>query len=88
MDDSASTSGSALVADLSVDAALLEKVLQNRLSAEEALQFASSAPECVAFTLLALQQRIASAQQAAGAHTPSAAILRTPKRTWPLPERS
>jgi transposase len=38
------------------------------------LRFASSAPECVAFTLLALQQRIASTQQAAGAHTPSAAV--------------
>ena len=31
MDDSASTLGSAVVTDLSVDAALLEKVLQNRL---------------------------------------------------------
>ena len=58
----------------SVDEALLEKVLQNRLSPEDALRFASSAPECVAFTLLALQQRIASTQQTAGAHTPSAAV--------------
>lgn len=74
MDGFASTSGSAVVADFSVDASLLEKVLQNRLSAEDALRFASSAPECVAFTLLALQQRIASTQQAAGAHTPSAAV--------------
>ena len=74
MDDSASSSGFALVADLSVDATLLEKVLQNRLSPEDALRFASSAPECVAFTLLALQQRIASTQQGAGAHTPSASI--------------
>ena len=73
MDGLASTSDS-VVADLSVDAALLEKVLQNRLSEEDALRFASSAPECVAFTLLALQQRIASSQQACGANTPSAAV--------------
>ncbi len=74
MEGFASTSGTAVVADLSVDASLLEKVLQNRLSQEDALRFAGSAPECVAFTLLALQQRIASTQQAAGAHTPSSAV--------------
>jgi len=74
MDGFASTSGCAVVAELSVDAALLEKVLQNRLSQEDALRFAGSAPECVAFTLLALQQRIASTLQTAGAHTPSSAV--------------
>lgn len=54
----------------SVDADFTDKLLNNRLSQQEALAFANSGPELIAFTMLALQQRLASISP----HTPSSAI--------------
>ncbi|QDU95802.1 IS66 family transposase [Lignipirellula cremea] len=56
-----------------VDAAFLEKVLRGRLSEAEARTFAAAGAEIIAFTMLALTQRVAG-QQAAGPNTPSAAV--------------
>ena len=53
---------------------VIDKVLSNQLTEDEARQFGASAPEIVAFTLLALQQRLLQTQQATGPNTPSAAI--------------
>jgi hypothetical protein len=44
----------------SVDADFSDKLLNNRLSQQEALAFASSGPELIAFTMLAFQQHLAS----------------------------
>lgn len=62
------------VSDPPVDVSLLDKLLHNRLSEQEAREFVSGNPECMVFTLLALQQRIATSQQASGHNTPSSAI--------------
>lgn len=62
------------VADPRVDASLLDKLLQNRLTEDEAREFVGGDPECAIFTLLALQQRLADSQQAGGPNTPSAAV--------------
>jgi transposase len=70
MDESQSTA----VAEPPVDSSLLEKLLNNRLSEEEARRFASENPECITFTLLALQQRLAGAMQTTGSNTPSSVI--------------
>ncbi len=70
MDESQSTA----FAEPPVDNSLLEKLLHNRLSESEARQFASENPECITFTLLALQQRLACSQQSTGANTPSSVI--------------
>jgi transposase len=58
----------------SVDADFLDKLLNNRLSQQEALAFASSGAELIAFTMLALQQRLASISPQTGPHTPPSAI--------------
>lgn len=63
-----------VAAELPIDAGLLDKLLHNRLSEEDARQFVAQDDECIIFTLLALQQRVADAQQATGPNTPSAAI--------------
>ncbi len=57
-----------------VDAALLDKMLSNQLSEQEAWAFARSGPEVVVFTLLALQMRVAQSLQGSGPNTPSGAI--------------
>jgi len=57
-----------------VDAALLDKMLANQLSEQEAWAFARSGPEVVVFTLLALQMRVAQSLQGSGPNTPSGAI--------------
>lgn len=56
------------------DQGLLQKLLHNRLTEQEARQFVREFPECTVFTLLLLQQRIAAAQQSTGPNTPSSAI--------------
>lgn len=71
-------------ADRPVDAVLLDKLLGNQLSELDAREFLSGDPECLVFTLLALQQRIAGLTQASGPHTPSAAI---PPYQKPSPPR-
>lgn len=43
----------------SVVADLLDKLLNNRLSQQEALAFGSSGPKLIAFTMLALLHRLA-----------------------------
>lgn len=58
----------------SVDAEFLDKLLTNRLSQQEALAFASSGAELIAFTMLALQQRLATVGTRAGAHTPPSTV--------------
>jgi transposase len=73
MDDPNKNTPAALTTT-SVDADFLDKLLNNRLSQQEALAFASSGPELIAFTMLALQQRLASISPQTGPHTPPAAI--------------
>ena len=70
MDESHSTA----VADPPVDTSLLDRLLHNRLSEDEARQFATTNPECIVFTLLALQQRLAGLSQSTGPNTPSSVI--------------
>jgi len=60
--------------DPPINNSLIDKLLSNQLSESEAREFAACDPECTAFTLLALQQRIAQASQATGPNTPSSAI--------------
>jgi transposase len=60
--------------DSPIDATLLDKLLTNQLSEAEARSFLSGDPECVVFTLLALQQRIAGVSQSTGPNTPSSVI--------------
>jgi transposase len=67
-----------------VDDSLLEKLLSNRLSEAEALKFASENPECIAFTLLALQQRLAGAGQTVGPNTPSSVVPPYQKPSKPI----
>ncbi|MEM6779579.1 MAG: IS66 family transposase zinc-finger binding domain-containing protein, partial [Planctomycetota bacterium] len=62
------------VVDPPINASLIDKLLTNQLSEAEAREFANQDPECTAFTLLALQQRIAQPSQASGPNTPSSAI--------------
>jgi len=66
------------IADLAIkppaaNLSVIDKVLSNQLTQDEAWQFSASVPEIVAFTLLALQQRLLQAQQATGPNTPSVA---------------
>ena len=75
------------VAEPLIDGSLLDKLLHNRLSEAEARRFVGGDPECAVFTLLALQQQIASLQPAVGPHTPSAAVPPFAKPTVP-PSRS
>lgn len=56
------------------DESLLEKLLHNQLTEQQARQFVLDSPECTVFTLLALQQRIANVQHTSGPNTPSSAI--------------
>ena len=72
--DEANKNTPAALTTTSVDADFLDKLLNNRLSQQEALAFASSGPELIAFTMLALQQRLASISPQTGPHTPPSAI--------------
>ena len=68
---------------------IVSRMLRGELTEEQAKEFARRDSECIAFTLLAVQQRLAQ-QQAHGPNTPSAAIppyqkpaakeAKTPKR--------
>jgi hypothetical protein len=58
----------------SVDADFLDKLHNNRLSQQETLAFASSGPELIAFTMLALQQRLASISPQNVPQTPRSTI--------------
>ncbi|TWU58513.1 hypothetical protein Poly51_12920 [Rubripirellula tenax] len=57
-----------------IDSSLLDKLLSNQLSEADARSFALGDPECLVFTLLAIQQRLANTSQTIGPNTPSAAI--------------
>lgn len=57
-----------------VDGDLLDKVLGNRLTEDDARRFAAAGAECIVFTMLMLQKRMAEQNQASGPHTPSGAM--------------
>lgn len=57
-----------------IDSSFLDKLLRNQLTEADARGFVSGDPECLVFTLLAIQQCIANASQDVGPNTPSAAI--------------
>jgi transposase len=62
------------VADRPIDGDLLDKLFENQLGEQEVREFLGGDPECLVFTLLALQQRLAESTQSVGPNTPSAAI--------------
>ncbi len=72
---------STTIAEPPVNTSLLEKLLSGRLSEQDAREFVSGDPECTVFTLLALQQRIASVAQSSGPNTPSSAVPPYAKQT-------
>lgn len=63
-----------IVLDRPIDVTVLDKVMNNQLSECEALALARLEPETIAFTMLALQQRIAGTTQSTGPNTPPATI--------------
>ena len=66
--------GVTIVLDRPIDVTLLDKVMNNQLSECDALALARLEPEIIAFTMLALQQRIAGTTQSTGPNTPPSTI--------------
>jgi transposase len=66
--------GSATLQAPAIDAQFVERFLRGQVDEAETRRLVTGDPEVAAFTLLAIQQRLAVGSQAQGAHTPSGAV--------------
>lgn len=79
--------GSATPQTRVIDALFVDRFLRGEVDEAESLRLVTGDPEVAAFTLLAIQQRLAVGSQAQGPHTPSGAVPPYEKST-PRPKKS
>lgn len=79
--------GSATLHAPVIDAQFVDRFLRGEVDEAESRRLVSGDPEVAAFTLLAIQQRLAAGRQAQGPHTPSGAVPPYEKPT-PQPKKS
>lgn len=79
--------GSATLQTPAIDALFVDRFLRGEVDEAESRRLVTGDPEIAAFTLLAIQQRLAAAAQAQGPHTPSGAVPPYEKPT-PRPKKS
>lgn len=66
--------GSATLPTPAIDAAFVDRFLRGEVDEAESRRLVTGDPEVAAFTLLAIQQRLAGGSQAGGPNTPSGAV--------------